>query len=124
MTLTEFLLARIAEDETDARAAYYEGQRWLSEEEAVVAADRDLEPVLLLDRKCDAEHAANWSPARVLAQCEANRRIIERAADVIGDEDPATSLDEDGWISLVWEIMYELALPYADHPDYREEWRP
>lgn len=77
MTITEFLLARIAEDEERARAAHYDGQQWIAEEEAVVAADRDWDPVMFLDRKKDAAHAANWSPARVLAECEAKRCIVE-----------------------------------------------
>jgi hypothetical protein len=64
-------------------------------------------------------------PDRVLAECEAKRalvellehqsRLIEEAEDT-GDLDP-NSLDPYRALGL-------LALPYDDHPDYRDEWRP
>jgi len=117
MTLSDFLLARIAEDEDAARDAYYDGQRWLSEEEAVVAADKDLDPVLYLDRKCDAYHAQNWSPGRVLAECEAKRRIVEGANGPERHEH-----DPYEWDYAFEYVLPLLALPYADHPDYRDEW--
>ena len=114
-SLTEFLLARIAEDEAAARDAYYDGQVWIPEEEAVVSADRDLEPVMFLDRKRDAAHAYRWSPARVLAECEAKRRIVEDRG----------LLDTFGVPSIFGErILRALAPPYASHPDYDESWRP
>ena len=49
-------------------------------------------------------HIARWDPARVVAECESKRRILERHEQ-----------DE--------EILRVLALPYADHRDYRDEWR-
>jgi hypothetical protein len=116
MTITEFLLARIAEDEDDAQDAYYDGQRWVPEEEAVVAADRDLEPALFLDRKRDATHAANWSPARVLAECEAKRRIVADRPLPIGHFWDGQRAQHDNALRF-------LASVYADHPDYRDEWR-
>jgi hypothetical protein len=96
MTLTEFLLARIAEDEESARFAMsrndggaldYAGQ-WFGA----------------------VGHAERWEPVRVLAECEAKRRIVERCRASNG----------------YWgaEVERMLALPYADHPDYREEWKP
>lgn len=115
VTITEFILARVAEDEEDARDAHYEGQRWVPEEETVVAADRDLYPVLFLDRKRDAAHAANWSPARVLAECEAKRRIVEQF-------DGWDGLVYDGWTQAASLVLSEFAAIWADHPDYREEW--
>ena len=123
--LTDFLLARIAEDEADAREAYYEGQWWLPEEEAVVAADRDLEPIMLLDRKCDAAHAANWSPARVLAECEAKRRIVDDA--VAFDVEDASGISGDfarAAKHAFRDAVSHLASVYADHPDYDPDWRP
>lgn len=26
--------------------------------------------------------------------------------------------------AVMWRVLCALALPYADHPDWREEWRP
>lgn len=97
VTLTDFLLARIAEDE-----------EW--------AKHRDIVTFGLDD--------SHMNPARVLAECEAKRRIVQRCAEVMGESDPRASLDDEGWASLMWEMMYDLATVYVDHPDYREEWRP
>lgn len=87
MTLTEFLLARIAEDEADARGDTLG---------AVIPQD------------C-------WGPDRVLAECEAKRRIVDACQNV--EQVHAAEFLADRMLAF-------LALPYADHPDYREEWRP
>jgi hypothetical protein len=84
MTLTDFLLARIAEDEACA-----DGLEW-----------DDGNPV--------------HQTARVLAECEAKRQIVEACAEVLAYD--AEALPQD--------VLRFLALPYADHPDYREEWKP
>jgi hypothetical protein len=49
---------------------------------------------------------ARWDPARVLAECAAKRRIVEMYAGQHGQP----------------YVLHFLALPYADHPDYRQEW--
>ena len=81
MTLTEFLLARIAEDEADT-FNYFE-----------IAARHERE-----------------SRRRIIAACLPDYR------DSLTNGDDTTSLAE--------EVLVALALPYADHPDYREEWKP
>ena len=43
--------------------------------------------------------------ARVIAECRAKRRIVE------------------AYGGAVWPVLILLALPFADHPDYRQEWR-
>ena len=59
---------------------------------------------------------------------EAKRRIIESyPAERIYIEmqtlsDPEPSVVEGGW--QIPPVLYLLALPYADHPDYDERWRP
>jgi len=55
-----------------------------------------------------------FTPTRVLAECETKRRIVELCAYW---QRPVDGLDGE-------DILRLLALPYADHPDYREEWRP
>lgn len=103
MSLAEFLLARIAEDEDRARQS--------------------------------------WWPARQLIECEAKRRIIA--------EHEMTTI-RPGHVEGYWWDAYcrrctmggeytditkgpredpcatlrILGAIYADHPDYREEWRP
>lgn len=134
--LTDFLLARIAEDEAAARACEPESERHPYGDRTIPATPFDrLGPEIegYLGGSLGA-HAARWHPARVLAECEAKRRIIDLAfvhmqfvdgelgcshsADQIrngrcADIDPA----EDS-------LLRTLALPYESHPDYRSEWRP
>ena len=109
MTLTEFLLARIAEDEAAARVA----GAWLrapdghNDDVLWSVADGQAEPFLAqyaVGRHFD--HIAHHDPARVLAECEAKRQLIER----VGNPN--------------WAGFNILALPYADHPDYQQEWKP
>jgi hypothetical protein len=102
--LAEFLLARIAEDHSAAFFAQQDEQLMGSlADQAVARGDHR------------GTHAHRWSPARVLAECEAKRRIVEVdwRADDSGE---ATLVQQD--------VLRLLALPYADHPDYRPEWRP
>lgn len=124
--LTEFLLARVAEDEAVARGALdvrNPGYEW----EATQVHDRDY----------GAIDEVSLHPARVLAECEAKRRIVE-------EHPPTDPIDRDGtcycqrclgqgtdvgypdeWVQA-WHpcpTLRLLAAIYADHPDYREEWR-
>lgn len=98
MTLGEFLLARIAEDETTERHV----------DHRYVGAGRTREEV-------------SFSPpsARMLADCEAKRRIVAlhtgSIQDCVGHEDPTHP---------ACASLRALALPYADHPDYLTEWSP
>jgi len=121
-SLTDFLLARIAEDEA-AATAIYDHDRWIVEEddngdEWVTEVDRADQHwrVAMLRRIGVADHIATHDPARVLAECDAKRRIVEQ-------------WDDHGWTGPGWDYMKErmlslLAIPYADHPDYDESWRP
>ena len=110
MTLVEFLLARIAEDEEGARrASAVEGGDF-----AIAAL-----PLPLM------EGIRPGFPTRVLAECEAKRRIIDAARHAEFQGGSAEIVMFDGWPrDGVWPVLAALALPYASHPDYREEWRP
>lgn len=129
MTLTEFLLARIAEDEAAARAAYAspwrakdDGHLWTGHDDAEEGPTVYVNGGVYANQRHTAEHIARHDPARVLAECEATRQLIELAQGLvylreIGDPiAPSTPVGQD--------ILEILAQPYADHPDYREEWRP
>lgn len=63
-------------------------------------------------------------PARVLAECEAKRRIVERFARLEGRAAKFPNLVNGGEVAVMRLTVTDLALPYADHPDYRDEWRP
>lgn len=121
VTLTEFLLARIAEDEATARAA--SGDHWDRLRDGdpkfrkVVAWG--LTPIGAMNAEQDAEHISHHDPARVLARCEADRRIVElHGGDYDGECQSPAHLDGP------CRTLRALALPYADHPDYDEEWKP
>lgn len=100
VTLTEFLLARIEDDKQEASVMlrrYAEG------------ADVS---------------AARWRRVRV--ECEAKRRIVE----LHSDDHECSTFDRNGERNnCTWVIgddcstMRLLALPCADHADYRDEWR-
>jgi len=102
----DFLLARIAEDgavareaqDADPNGAYLLG---LIEGSSLSPGDRVM-----------------VHPKRALAECEAKQWIVEQVAALSDMHEPPTTLVlGDGVLRL-------LALPYADHPDYRQEWRP
>lgn len=102
MELTEFLLARIAEDEAlDSGMPHRNSCRqfggWPGEPETEVPCS------------CGVTD-------RILAECEAKRRIVE-ACDPSGSQGPAHAVLSD--IALC-----AMASVYAGHPDYDEAWRP
>lgn len=137
--LTEFLLARIAEDETDARERPSQAPIHTS---GCYYYHHTLDAGWYCD--CDDDGALS---RRLLAECDAKRRIVElhehpegscweMHRGVYGPGWPSGSYAIEGqsWAhpSLEppevhpgpCETLQLLALPYADHPDYRPEWRP
>lgn len=101
-TLTEFLIARIEEDEAAARGVNQ--SRFNSR---VALLDTDLYGLVV-----------RHHPARVLRECEAKRALLLMA-------DPNDFADDGGagMSEHADEIHRLLALPYSDHPDFRDEWR-
>lgn len=154
MKITEFLLARIAEDEETARAGY-QGE-WETQGRSVWGGNlRDggfdtYDEGGLGSGECN--HMVRWQPARALRECEAKRRIASIHACVQGDSAEFTWSNPDGppWGHItgtrrVWgcdncttatvdgdSVLVEgpcstlraLAAVYADHPDYDPEWTP
>lgn len=124
MTITEFLLARIAEDEEVARSAIDSSGwgsspdgRWRLVEvpyEGEWPRNPDAEHVMWAGSEWTI-HASRHSPARILRECAAKREIIERHShcDDVSYGDASTCPE-----------VSTLAAVYAGHPDYQEEWRP
>lgn len=112
MTLTEFLLARIAEDEAAARDVV--PSEWGFD----VTADRRFEAY--------NDHV-EVGVARVLAECEAKRRRVELFAkwDALCSPDdwPEGDMSGAALADSGRHLLRIEALPYADHPDYDEAWR-
>jgi hypothetical protein len=108
MPMSDFLLARIAEDEWVAGTA-----------SEVISGPAQL-----------GRHLWTWGDgrlevtrARVLAECQAKREIVAELS-------PCVDYDRDKFIvqpsveRLARATLQHLAAVYADHPDYREEWKP
>ena len=93
--LTEFLLARYAEDEATVRPDIHEPESW-----------------------CDRAEGVHLESARVLADIAAKRRIVEFYAVAMQEG------DEPDVIHAYADVCEALASVYADHPDYRPEWAP
>jgi len=153
LTLTEFLLARIAEDEAAALAAspppwsypgidsvaggtLYDATRRIVDVVYEQESDHNgtiVRHLLVPEADANGFHIARHDPARVLAECEAKRRIVEwcserdrvyigtLATDIPREKDfvPGALVHQTDAVMLRF-----LALPYADHVQYQEEWRP
>lgn len=132
--IVEFLAARLNEDEQAAMAASLKGHKtWrteygeLGDYQIVDDADR-LIVEELVNMTGQAEHIALNDPASVLRDVEAKRQIIQahpmEHSKVSDFTDCAACLDADSYLGYPCLTVRLLALPFADHPDYREEWRP
>lgn len=118
MTLSEFLEARIHDDECLARMAFADhndnGPHWSEPWSGAVDLSGDPSSELLLCNDSGvSRHIVNFDPARVLAECEAKRGIVSRH----------TSCDDSSY-GEPCEDLRDIALPYADHPDYLQKWKP
>jgi hypothetical protein len=72
----------------------------------------------LLIQGGDAKHIARYNPSRILAEVEAKRQVVQDAYDYVlhGQVDRTDGMAE--------RTLRLLALPYAWHDNYREEWAP
>lgn len=143
-TITDFLLARIADDEEKARAASPGGWQYGTIESvaggtlydetrsSATSCPKKLTPTatrsvvalrLLVGQIGDAAHIAHWHPARVLAECKAKRRVIGQHPHELNADDTVRRCSTCRGEGLCGTLR-ALAAVYADHPDYRPEWRP
>ncbi|MFF9910637.1 DUF6221 family protein [Streptomyces sp. NPDC013457] len=123
--LVEFLTARLDEDEQTARRAG-DSFRQIGETGVIVATEGDrAEECASANWAGVAEHIARHDPARVLAEVDAKRQIVTAFAEARKrdyNEEPANYFA--GVHVALGAALDFLALPYADHPDYDEAWRP
>jgi hypothetical protein len=119
VTLADFLLARIAEDESLAKKASGD---WL------IFGDRPRWAKLGFEAG-DLAETFYWK--RVLAECESKRQIVawctKRKMISVGmldtdPSDPANFIPGDYAHATDVPVLRMLALAYADHPNYRSEW--
>ena len=115
--LAAFLLARIAEDEAVAercvrRNEFGDVTSWHAYRHQIDAAT--------LPSGAVAVPAPGF-----LAECDAKRRIVEQhdgVHDCSSVDWEANDMGGAGWIGC--DVIRLLALPYADHEDYHDKWRP
>jgi hypothetical protein len=144
MILTEFLAARLDEDAKIAIVAAAQNpgsaaDKWSAEkvdrrdEDSIVRKHWAILPervkgVVLAEVPLDilprvVTHLARHDPARVLAEVEAKRRILDLAGEWQAAAGPGADFARQAAVVLDRTLRL-LALPYADHPDYDPEWRP
>jgi len=145
LTITEFLEARISEDEKQAAALLKDLEGEVAESYAGAVDERGpFTPQRLLSAKMWAQFAgqSKWrnfaegqhiaylaDPARVLAECAAKRAIIKSYQSCVYAE-AATDITKEFGVKLTVSGMVKglelaiksLATTYRDHADYREEW--
>ena len=135
MELVDFLRARLDEDEAVARAATpgpwsvndESFAEWISSADGVevVAGGRWGGEAPAFETTEDALHIARHDPARVLAEVEAKRALLEEHAQ--GSLPDGVMLDECricGGMNEVWPCptLRILARPFRDHPDFDPAW--
>jgi hypothetical protein len=142
LSIVEFLLARLQEDDDTARAAT--AGPWHDDGGCVSNADYQItdygaytqangEPEEWEERqqRADSAHIARHDPARVLREVAAKRRIMERhslsGATKFTAYCAGGHYDSDGFPEVELEDcpeLRDLAAIYSAHPSYREEWKP
>lgn len=147
--LVAFLRARLDEDEQIAEAVL--GAPWVRRQDVAgvhtddATANRPKGSAVADCRRVPggyergvalAEYIVRNQPARVIAEVEAKWRLIKRGGPFCtsGCDDPdSPPMDPDTDWTTPLEHHFDcgayaaaelLALPYASHPDYRDEWQP
>lgn len=123
MNITEFLLARISEDEAAANA--------------VDLLSSEMETISTHYLPEFADYMLRWQPNSIRAECAAKRAILEMHSPAdyrgIGMESPNacnicgkdTGMHDWEWDknSFPCNTIKALAAVYADHPEYDPAWR-
>lgn len=138
--LVAFLRARLDEDEAVARAAF--PAPWTRRDKIAGVHGDDATPQrpfgsTVADCRrvppghgwgdANANHITRHDPGRVFAEVEAKRGVIARFETAFLDAASSDHLLRSPARAQLHElipVLCLLALPHADHPDYREEWRP
>lgn len=122
MTITEFLLARISEDEAVARGAVDQWRHgsWRDYAMGIFPVGEEYHYVVeYVNHEGIGAHIARHDPARVLAGCEAKRRIVELHSGETASNDPQCRHIADEWPC---PTLLALVSVYAGHPDHDPAW--
>lgn len=129
--LVQFLRNRLKDDEDYARNAFADhndaGPDWYEQWSGALNIG-EAEDLVLTNDSAVSRFMARHDPARVLREVEAKRRTLDDVLPTMqADElriagewgvgsDPVREASDD--------LLSLLALPYANHPEYRPEWAP
>jgi len=121
--LVQWLRAQLDEDERIARRAG-DSFRQIGETGVIVVTEGDrAEECASANWAGIAEHIVRHDPARVLREVEATRRLIRAHAKWCEGRCEA-KFPEGGFDAAhFWNIKVRAEV-YADHPGYRDDWRP
>jgi len=127
MTLVEFLLARLDQDEADAAAASPGPWHVNADQYEVLAVDgiTVADGFALSNRQLRATtcHIARHDPARVLAEVAARREIVEEYARVQDADGLVDARDyNSGWANALGLVVRGIAQSYTGHLDYDPAW--
>lgn len=140
--MVEFLRARFDEDEQTARAAVSSHEReprlvpcvagaeWSHRYDSddyggTEVADGAGHVIVAMSHESGASqriHIARHDPARVLAEVAAKRRMLDELYPEVKGADEAILGEWNSSPDNAETLLEMLALPYASHPDYRQEW--
>lgn len=152
--LAEFLHARYDERAAKARAALHDGEgRWKQADPLRypgLIEDERRETVVYDEGRPSEEQAAHIAendPAGVLREVEAKRRILDafeakvdrrQVLGVMHDAELAKGdeyapelvavmgqgIAANIWARHLYWVIQVMALPYSDHEEFKDEWRP
>ena len=132
--LLAFIRSQLDEDERVARAvpeAPWGGRSDSTGYPDIISVPRDQQhgrdEIVLSDvwRDGIVDYATRFDPARVLAEVDAKRRILDEYDKALNRRRQwPGDLSSAGALLTMVHVVKLLALPFAGHPDYREEWRP
>ncbi len=117
-----------ADMSADARSA-----RWYADYERLMVVTDERAPQQMAEirdlggvSKHAAHHIALHQPARVLAEVDAKKQILERYERAAAAKTSVSSFvrgQDDGYLQALEDTLRLLALPFADRPGYQEAWR-
>lgn len=142
MTLVEFLLARIAEDEAAMEVPDWyctesaRGEGWGSRGNCLICDAYMFDGTEVVTKDAMLDHLEQvHQRTRVLAECDAKRRMVVRylrgdtahGEDFMTDEWVLANIGEPEWWEpeserLGTDMMKMLASAFAGHADFQDEW--
>lgn len=122
--LLDFLRDRLQDDEDYAHNAYADhndaGPNWYEQWSGALNIG-EKEDLVLTNDSAVSRFMARHDPARILREVEAKRALLDDYERFVAERRRMMN----GWDSYpeVSPVLTAFAAVYADHPQYRDEWR-